>query len=103
MSNVIQMPPREGSGSYFDRIRKRVPGATPFYAGVLLTLVLPQAACVAYAGASALVAFTATALAGSAWGLGMYLRADYGVASRADTRDVPQAPTRRGAPFKKAA
>lgn len=103
MSKLTLVPARKSLGFYFDRIRKRIPAEAAFYIGVLLTLVLPAAVCVAYAGTISFVAFTATALVGSAWGLTMYRQSSYRIASSMGTRDVPQTPTRRDAPLKKAA
>lgn len=104
MRKVIPMAARKSSGSYFGRIRERIPEEASFYAGVFLTLGIPQIACVAYGGTVSFAALAAAALGGAAWGVIMYRQAPGTFVSCVGTRGgLPKAPAGASVPLSKAA
>lgn len=104
MNEAIPAAARKSSGSYFERIRERIPEEASFYAGVFLTLGIPQIACVAYGATIPFVALAAAALGGTAWGVFMYRQTPGTSVSCVGTRGgLPKSPARAPIPLKKAA
>jgi hypothetical protein len=91
--NVVRLYTRKFLGEYsYAQERERIPEAVLFYAGVILTVALPQIICTAYGGIIPFIAFAGTASAGSLIGWAMYRQAPHRVASCVGTRSARRAP-----------
>lgn len=101
MNNVVSIHSAHQRRKKAKRIREIV-DALPFFAGVLLSLVLPWLILAAYAGAPVLVAFVAAAVTGIVIGRAMH---DEPLTSwpSAITGTVPKVPPRIPMVLKRAA
>lgn len=101
---VVRLYTKRFLGAYSDaRGRERIPETARFFAGVILTMALPQLICTAYGGFIPFIAFAATASAGTLIGWAMYRQASEGAASCVGARDTPRAPRSEPAANRKAA
>ncbi len=101
---VVPIHTRRFLGAYSNaRDGERVPETVLFFAGVFLTVGLPEIICTAYGGIIPFIAFAATASAGSLLGWAIYRQTPYTFASCAGTRDAPPADSGQDGARKKAA
>jgi len=101
---VVQIHTRKFLGGYSRSLeRERINETVLFFAGVFLTVVLPQIICTAYGGIIPFIAFASTASAGSLLGWFMYRHAPYRALRCVVERDAPHAPSTQTAADEKAA
>jgi hypothetical protein len=109
MSNVVSINEKRSNerkvlGTYCARQnRERIPDEALFVAGVIVSLVVPEAIYCAYGGPVPLAAFVGSALTGTIVGLMMYYTTAFKVISCFSKRTMTQAPPNRDTTQKKAA
>lgn len=103
MTNRVSINRKKVLGSYLDsRNAELIPEDASFWAGAFLTVGLPQIIFFIYGGELPLMAFAASALAGSAWGLARYFFPQR-LLSCVGVRPAARIPPREDALLKKAA
>jgi hypothetical protein len=93
-SKVVRIHTKKFLGGYSHALeRERINETVLFFAGVFLTVALPQIICIAYGGIIPLIAFASTVSAGSILGWVMYRHAPHRVVSCVIEINTPHAPS----------
>lgn len=104
MKKVVQIYSRKFLGAYsYAQNNERIPDTALFFAGVLLTVALPQIICTAYGGIIPFIAFAGSAFIGSVLGWVRYRQMPYRALSCVGMRYVPRTPSNEDATHKRAA
>jgi hypothetical protein len=103
MGKVISINSRKFLGNYYAQSSNSIPDEVAFFAGIIMSQVLPELVCSVYGGLVLLVAFTCTAFTGTIGGLVMYYKSPFRIISCVSTRTVQQAPPSKNRTLEKAA